>query len=161
MEFENIGPEGSEELSAYAYDIMEEYFTTFLPKDLVVKVFERFMLPNSIIKEISEGFRFMYILVDGDRVGFTAIQPQGDDVLLSKIYIQKDQRGKGLGTEAMRQLKDISRELGAKRLYLYVNRNNIPSIKMYEKNGFTIEKNADTDLGDGLVMNDYIMECRL
>jgi diamine N-acetyltransferase len=44
-----------------------------------------------------------------------------------------------------------------KRLQLQVNRHN-DAKNFYTKQGFVIIKEADTDIGNGFFMNDYIME---
>ena len=40
---------------------------------------------------------------------------------------------------------------------LTVNRQNFKSVNFYFKNGFTIERVADFDIGNGYVMNDFVM----
>lgn len=50
--------------------------------------------------------------------------------------------------------------LGAKALQLQVNRRNNAKY-FYEKNGFSVIKEFDFDIGNGYVMDDYVMEKQL
>jgi len=46
---------------------------------------------------------------------------------------------------------------GASSLQLNVNRNNNAKV-FYEKIGFAVIKEEDIDIGNGYLMNDYVME---
>ena len=62
---------------------------------------------------------------------------------------------------AFNKIKQISLELGKKKIQLTVNKNNINTIKAYEKWGFKTIDSVVTDIGYGFVMDDYIMEYSL
>jgi ribosomal protein S18 acetylase RimI-like enzyme len=49
---------------------------------------------------------------------------------------------------------------GAKAMQLNVNRYN-KSVHFYEKQGFTIIRQEDIDIGSGYFMNDFVMELPL
>jgi ribosomal protein S18 acetylase RimI-like enzyme len=49
------------------------------------------------------------------------------------------------------------RKLGARRLILCVNKRNAGASKAYQRNGFEIAGSVVTDIGDGFVMDDFIM----
>ena len=42
--------------------------------------------------------------------------------------------------------------------YLTVNRGNAKAIRAYERNGFKVVRTQVTDIGNGFVMDDYVME---
>jgi RimJ/RimL family protein N-acetyltransferase len=54
-----------------------------------------------------------------------------------------------------------SRNLNAKILYLTVNKNNIKAINAYYKAGFFKESDIVTDIGDGYIMDDFVMAFKL
>jgi ribosomal protein S18 acetylase RimI-like enzyme len=62
--------------------------------------------------------------------------------------------GKGIGTEILEELKKI---IQPKKIRLTVNRNNFKSINFYFKNGFRIDSVAQFDIGEGYIMDDFIM----
>ena len=55
-------------------------------------------------------------------------------------------------------IEQIARELGLSSIYLTVNKNNEHSIAVYKKKGFLTVKDQVADIGNGFVMDDYIME---
>jgi len=46
---------------------------------------------------------------------------------------------------------------GGRRLMLSVNKRNAKAIAAYRRNGFVIADSVVTDIGNGFVMDDYIM----
>jgi RimJ/RimL family protein N-acetyltransferase len=51
-----------------------------------------------------------------------------------------------------------ARRAGCRTLTLNVNRKNTGSVRAYERCGFRIVKRGDFPIGNGFVMEDYIME---
>ena len=78
-------------------------------------------------------------------------------MFLSKLYISRDYRHRGIGTVAFEKIKELS---GGKNIRLTVNKQNSNSIAAYEKWGFKTIDSVVTDIGSGFVMDDYIMEYR-
>jgi len=56
-------------------------------------------------------------------------------------------------------VKQYAAQNGKDYVFLTVNKNNRPAIRAYEKNGFAITDSVVTDIGQGFVMDDYIMKC--
>jgi ribosomal protein S18 acetylase RimI-like enzyme len=74
-----------------------------------------------------------------------------DDTPSFAISLYKEYRGKGIGTELMRQMQKLLKEKGFKKASLAVQKANY-AVKMYEKVGFkTVDENAE----------EYIMVCEL
>ena len=61
---------------------------------------------------------------------------------------------------ALRFVKNRAKELGYPSVYLHVNKYNQRAITAYLANGFVNERTLDTDIGDGFVMEDYIMRAK-
>ena len=76
---------------------------------------------------------------------------------IHKFYVNQDFAGKGIGTSAFKLLKT---KTGKSIFRLTVNRRNITAINFYFRNGFRIERAADFDIGDGFVMEDFVMVAR-
>ena len=67
-------------------------------------------------------------------------------------------KGKGLGKKALQFLKLQVQQNGDTRIILNVNKSN-PAIEIYESQGFKIYEEGVFDIGNGFVMDDYLMEC--
>lgn len=69
----------------------------------------------------------------------------------------KEAQGKGLGKEVLEFVKNEAKKNGNRRLILTVNKNNSAQ-KFYEYQGFKIYEEKILDVGNGYVMDDYLME---
>jgi diamine N-acetyltransferase len=72
---------------------------------------------------------------------------------LHKFYL--DGRGKGLGAQAFADL--LAHYPDLRELRLNVNRRNFKSVNFYFKVGFRIESWFDLPVGEGFVMDDFVM----
>ena len=89
-------------------------------------------------------------------VGFVSVSSDnGSDYMIHKFYILSNESNSGLGTQVLKVLIDL---LKPKSFKLTVNRQNYKSINFYFKNGFKITEVADFDIGNGFVMNDFVMK---
>lgn len=112
---------------------------------------------EAVLKQMSEGYIYDTIDFGGRSVGYSAIRVDGDRVFISKIYLLKSFRGRGLAFERFLEIEAIARDLGKPNLYLTVNRNNEAAIRFYKDLGFFVEEEIDKDIGGGFSMNDYVM----
>ncbi len=68
--------------------------------------------------------------------------PQSGVVEFEEIFVNKELRGKGIGSKlvdfAIKDVKEyfISNNLKSRKIFLFTNKNNIPARKLYEKYGF-------------------------
>ena len=100
---------------------------------------------------------------DGELVGLThylfhrattLVQPI---CYLSDLFTSEQARGKGVGRALIEHVIATARRAGCRDVILQVNRNNGSSIRAYEHCGFAIRKRGDFAIGNGFVMEDYIM----
>lgn len=76
---------------------------------------------------------------------------------LHRIYLLKSAKGKGVGKFAINSLKNMAAEAGDNRIILNVNKHN-PALNFYQTQGFTIDDEGVFDIGNGYVMDDFLME---
>ncbi len=101
---------------------------------------------------------FFVAEIEGNEVGFTSYSEIEPGVFkIHKIYILPDLQGKGVGKALIDTVIEESKDAGATRIQLNVNRNN-KAIEFYLRNGFSIIKEENIDIGNGYFMNDYVME---
>lgn len=102
-----------------------------------------------------KGHSFFLIDIKEVSVGFISVNKENErDWFLNKFYIDQNKAAKGIGAKAFDELKKI---IQPSKITLTVNRQNFKSINFYFKMGFKIERVADFDIGDGYVMNDFVM----
>ena len=102
---------------------------------------------------------FLILDYDSHPSGFASysIPAGGKKGKLHKIYIDQELQGKGLGKSLLEEVTRRVRSAGCAILQLDVNRQNKAG-SFYEKQGFKVTSEKDTDIGNGFVMTDYVME---
>ncbi|HXR05469.1 MAG TPA: bifunctional aminotransferase class I/II-fold pyridoxal phosphate-dependent enzyme/GNAT family N-acetyltransferase [Verrucomicrobiae bacterium] len=107
----------------------------------------------------SQGISYDQLLVDGKPAGFASYGPTDKPgvVKLHKLYLLPELHGRGLGSRLLQQVEREVRAGGGRRLILSVNKRNVRAIAAYQRNGFVIADSVVTDIGNGFVMDDYVM----
>lgn len=146
-------------LSQLAEEIWREYFQRLLSKEQIDYMLEKFQSFPAICQAIREdGYRYFFLMLEGEKIGYTGVRIQEGKLFLSKFYLKKEYRGQGLGRRAMGEIEKLAKQAGCTAIWLTCNRENTPSLAVYDKLGFSIVDKADTDIGAGFQMNDFILE---
>ena len=80
---------------------------------------------------------------------------------LDKLYVHPDCQHRGIGRALFSRIHGLAENNGAERLVLRVNRNNALALKAYTRFGFRIYAENVLEIGNGYVMDDYLMELAL
>ena len=116
---------------------------------------------TSLQKQMTE-MEHQFILVHDDTkpIGFASYSIKSIDeptiIRLNKLYLQPECHGKGLGKSMLNHIVTEAKLLGGKTLELNVNKYN-PAVAFYKRQGFNITSETILDIGNGYVMDDYIM----
>ena len=104
---------------------------------------------------------FSVLEVDGVAIGYCAFEKQTDtEGKLHKLYLRPSLKQKGAGSFIIKQISDIARMMGLSSIYLNVNKQN-SAVDFYLKKGFIKESQMVLDIGNGYVMDDYVMRLML
>ena len=76
---------------------------------------------------------------------------------LHRIYLLKESKGKGYGKLGIDFLKSEVKNFGNSRIILNVNKENKAKL-FYDSQGFSVYQEIVLDIGDGFVMDDFLME---
>lgn len=103
-----------------------------------------------------------YLIVDEDNnsyEGFIGYEHNYEDktTKLHRIYLIPESKGKGLGKLALQFLNEKVSENGNKRIILNVNKHNAAK-NFYESQGYRVYDDGVFDIGNGFVMDDFLME---
>jgi diamine N-acetyltransferase len=96
--------------------------------------------------------------LEGEIAGFAHAVLNGTDCKLDKLYVRPDCQREGIGFALLQVILDWARQRAARRLWLQVNRGNAQAVAAYRKYGFHIVESRVFDIGQGFVMDDYVME---
>jgi N-acetylglutamate synthase-like GNAT family acetyltransferase len=140
------------------FKVWPQTYAGILPQDKIDYMLDLMYSEASLKKQIEGGSQFILIDNDSEAVGYAAYQGTGAGIFkLHKLYVLPSQQGKGTGRHMVDYIIDQIKKQGAKLLELQVNRAN-KARYFYEKIGFAIRESIDLDIGNGYIMDDYIME---
>jgi GNAT superfamily N-acetyltransferase len=114
----------------------------------------------SLNRQIAELHHRFILLYDAETaIGFAAYSTTDIPGIykLHKIYLDSSYQGQGVGKFLLNAVIDRVKTAQGHILELDVNRYNKARF-FYEKQGFSIVKEKDTDIGNGYLMNDYVMQ---
>lgn len=115
----------------------------------------------SLREQVSvRGHVFLLADLAGEPVGYLSYETdyQGTAATkIHKIYILPTAQGHGIGRQLIEACAERARSAGNKALLLNVNRNN-RAVQFYEYLGFAVIGREDIDIGEGFLMEDFVME---
>lgn len=142
-------------ISEMADKIWHIHYLDIISTSQIDYMLNKFYSDNAVKNSIQNGENYFLINSGGFAVGYiSATNTVGNKWFINKFYIYTDIHRKGIGTIAFEQLENI---LKPSEFSLQVNRKNFKSINFYFKNGFKIKEWANFDIGNGYLMEDYIM----
>jgi GNAT superfamily N-acetyltransferase len=118
---------------------------------------------NSLKNQMNDNQVYLFIKIDEKLVGYASYElnyKHTDKMKVHKIYLSEETRGKGIGKSVFHYLKDVATLNSLNVITLNVNRYNT-AISAYEKIGFVKSYVEDIDIGNGYLMEDYVMNWNL
>ena len=148
------------EVAQIAREIWLEHYVPIVGEAQIEYMLEKFQTPAAISAQIVDGAEYYLLLADGEAAGYTAVVPDASaaELFLSKIYVKKSRRGRGLGQKLLEIAEKIARREGLEKIRLTVNRNNRASVVWYARHGFEYAGKTLQEIGVGFVMDDFCFE---
>lgn len=136
---------------AYSEILSQEQFDFMLGK---------FYSTEALTASIAESNQKFLLFSDGSKpLAFASYEvnyPEKGQTKLHKLYVSPNGQGLGIGKKLVDTIKTIAVEHHSSSLILNVNKYN-KALNFYEKIGFKILKPEVIDIGDGYIMDDYVM----
>lgn len=111
-------------------------------------------------QQFDDAHEFFIISASQKDIGFMALEWVNNDgvtkIKVNKLYVLPHSHKKGAGRLLIEKAMQRAAATHATQLYLQVNKANNAK-DFYLRLGFQIEKEAVFDIGNGFVMDDYIM----
>ncbi len=121
---------------------------------------DKFYNETALYELMQKGHIFYLAQDDMEKyVGFLSyeINCEPNKTKIHKIYVLPETQGTGLGRQFFELVKEKAIENNQKVIFLNVNKYN-NAIHFYTKLGFRKVKDEVIDIGNGYVMDDYVME---
>lgn len=148
-------------LSAIADEIWHEHFTPIIGEAQVNYMLQKFLSPEALIEQINNGYEYFLFSYEYTFAGFAGIHEEDSSLFLSKLYVHKDFRGMKIASYMFRKFVDICKLRNLNKIWLTCNRFNKNTLAVYEHLGFRKTRTQVADIGNGFVMDDYIMEYKI
>jgi N-acetylglutamate synthase-like GNAT family acetyltransferase len=104
---------------------------------------------------------FSVLEVDAKAIGYCSFEKISKiEGKLHKLYLRPSVKQKGAGTFIINEISNQARTLGLESIILNVNKYN-SAVDFYIKKGFTKDREMILDIGNGYVMDDYVMRLML
>ena len=141
-----------------AEEIWREHYIPIIGEKQVEYMLEKFLSADALVEQINSGYEYFLFSYDYTFAGFAGIKEEDGKLFLSKLYVDEEFRGKGIGKHMFQKFVEICKMRNLKGIWLTCNRHNTDTLAVYEHLGFTKVREEVTDIGNGFVMDDYILE---
>lgn len=141
-----------------AFEVWPVAYNSIISKEQIEYMLAMMYSPESLLNQMqNEGCEFLIIEEDGLAVGFSSSARLAESVFkLHKLYVLSSMHGKGYGRSLLNQVCKRAADRGGVSIELQVNKNN-PAFQFYIRNGFTKDLEMVFDIGNGFVMDDFIL----
>jgi GNAT superfamily N-acetyltransferase len=137
-------------------------FQEILSKEQIFYMMRMMYAPEVMEREFDEGIKFYGVFADNTAIGYLTWGHYAPGTAkLHKCYLLPEYQGQGIGSLMLNTAKKEARAGGCNHLRLNVNRHNQKAIRAYSRNGFKTIDRVDNPIGNGFLMNDYVMEADL
>lgn len=149
------------QLVELAKPIWEEHYIPIIGKQQVTYMLDKFQSEQAVNEQLIQGYEYYLVSLEGQLMGYFSIQLREDQSLfISKFYLSKKARGRKIGTAMLDFINTAAKDKNCKTLALTVNKYN-PAYQVYLKLGFSNVGSVEADIGEGYIMDDYLMEKEL
>lgn len=159
VNFTKVADVGSKKRTvALAGEIWTEHYTPIIGKEQVAYMLAKFQSFEAVTEHIMKGYDYYIIEEDGMDLGYLAVAARVRELYISKLYVKKEMRGRGIGRRAVVFIVELAIRGNFSVLALNVNRGNTDSIEAYKKFGFRVTREEMDSIGSGFFMDDLVME---
>ncbi|GAA4071411.1 GNAT family N-acetyltransferase [Amphibacillus indicireducens] len=148
-----------QELSNLATTILKEHYDPIIGARQNDYMIKKFQSVDALTKQFEQNYHYYFVCDEVDeKVGFVGYYPRENDLYLSKFYLKKNHRGKGIAKEMFEFIKNQAKQLDYSTIVLNVNKNNAVAIRAYEKLGMIKIDQEKIDIGNSYYMDDYVYQ---
>jgi GNAT superfamily N-acetyltransferase len=150
-------------IRALAFQTWPATYGTILSKEQLGFMLNKFYSLENLKLNTEQNQLFYIISENKAPMGFLGIENQFEGKAITKIhkiYILPNKQGKGIGKLAIDFVIKCSIENNMKKIILNVNRFN-KAVSFYQKMDFKIVEEINIAIGNGYLMEDFVMEMQL
>ena len=147
-------------IAELAYAIWPSAYGEILSKEQLTYMLDKFYSLEALTEQLETRNHIFLLLEDDNKfVGFASyeLNIESHKSKIHKIYVLPETQGKGFGVLLLNEMENKAKEVQNDVLFLNVNRFNKAQY-FYKKLGFKIAYEEDIEIGNGYLMEDFVME---
>lgn len=158
IEISPLRPDEAEAVVNLAGRVWRAHYPGIISPEQIEYMLEQRYRPVLVRQFLARGDVWLGARAAGLLVGFAHGHPLAEgDYKLDKLYVDLDWQRHGIGGALIREMSARALAHGHGRLALRVNRQNQQAIDAYLKHGFSVATIHLEDIGNGFIMDDYVM----
>lgn len=160
MEIEIAQPNQLHIIQKLALEIWPSTYHNIISKQQIDYMLSQMYNLPTLTEQWHCNHTFLMFKNNAQYIGFAHYQinfNSNHDAKLHKLYLLANLQGKGFGKKGLNYIIHEVRTANQKSLILNVNKNN-SAFEFYKKIGFTILTEEVLDIGNGFVMDDYVLQ---
>jgi ribosomal protein S18 acetylase RimI-like enzyme len=149
-----------EAVAALARVVWQDAYPGIISQEQIDYMLARRYDADALRAELASAQFTWDVLLDGGIiVGFASclMTELPGEMKLDKLYVHPESQRRGHGERLVRHCAAQARTRGCRALVLAVNKRNARAIAAYRKYGFRVRESVVKDIGNGFVMDDFIM----
>ncbi|ASZ06548.1 acetyltransferase [Enterococcus thailandicus] len=150
-----------DQLLPIIHDVWQEAFVPIIGQAQVDYMLATYQSKEQIQKELGNDVYYFLLIKDDQPVGYTAYEKFESSIYLSKLYLLASVRGQGLTSAVFDWYEELAKKEKVSEIFLRVNQDNLHAIDVYKHQGFQLEEELISDIGEGFQMVDYKMKKEL
>jgi GNAT superfamily N-acetyltransferase len=146
-------------IHAIALPVWDATYKTILKQEQLEYMLNLMYSKEAIAEQMAvKGHTFLLAEEDGQYLGFASyeVNYHTQTTKIHKLYVLTQAHGKGVGKAFVALIEGAAKKSLNNKIVLNVNKYN-PAVQFYLKTGFTNSGDEVIDIGNGYVMDDYIM----
>lgn len=149
-------------IQTLAHQIWPEVYASILSPAQLSYMLDMFYALEALQRQMAAGQQFLILEDNYEAHGFAAYQLDYTPSVtqLHKLYVRTAQHHKGWGSALLQAIEQHAVNAAQHTIRLNVNRFNAAQL-FYQKKGFQTVETIDIPIGEGYLMEDFVMEKKL
>lgn len=140
-----------------AETIIPDHYSSFLPMKHIRFFINTYQTVPAMEQQLLDGFEYYLMNNHGENIAYLGIEKKQPILILSKLYVLNEDRGKGIGNLLMKHTYERAVDLKLCEIDLYVVKENDQAISFYKKEGFRISETLEKEYKNGSIVTEYKM----
>ena len=148
------------DISRLAATIWRQHYASILAKQQIDYMLAKRYHPQLIREQLAiSDIWWRKLVLDDEIIGFSCGMGMRavNELKIDKLYIHCNHQRKGYGALLIADAIEIMKQNEFKSIILTVNKRNHTAISAYRRYGFEIVRDSVVEIGNGFVMDDYLM----